>query len=86
MRGSESRAYGVSVATLDTHRAVTKLQDAGAPEPLAQAAVDVVEEAALESTKNLVTDGKLYLALLIQTGAIVAIAGAALVIAQWMFG
>ena len=34
------------MATLDTHRAVTKLQDAGAPEPLAVATVDVIEEAA----------------------------------------
>lgn len=34
------------MATLDTHRAVNKLQDAGAPEPLAVATVEVVEEAA----------------------------------------
>ena len=34
------------MATLDTHRAVTKLQDAGASEPLAVATVDVIEEAA----------------------------------------
>ena len=34
------------MATLDTHRAVTQLQDAGAPEPLAIATVEVVEEAA----------------------------------------
>lgn len=34
------------MATLDTHRAVTKLQEAGASESLAVATVDVVEEAA----------------------------------------
>ena len=34
------------MATLNTHRAVKKLQDAGASEPLAAATVDVVEEAA----------------------------------------
>ena len=34
------------MATLDTHRATKKLQDAGASEPLAAATVDVVEEAA----------------------------------------
>ncbi len=34
------------MATLDTHKAIQKLQDAGAPEPLAEATVEVVEEAA----------------------------------------
>ena len=34
------------MATLNTHRAVKKLQEAGASEPLAVATVDVVEEAA----------------------------------------
>lgn len=34
------------MVTLDTHKAVTKLQDAGAPEPLAKATVDVIEDAA----------------------------------------
>ncbi len=78
------------MATLDTHRAVPKLQDAGAPEPLAQATVDVLEEAAKGSTEGLVTEAVLYKALLTQSGIMfglmVGIAAASLGIAHWMFG
>ena len=77
------------MATLDTHKAVTRLQDAGAPEPLARATVDVIEEAAEESTRTLVTEAILYKALLAQSGIMfglmVAIAAASLGIAHWMF-
>lgn len=82
------------MATLDTHKAVTELQEAGASEPLARATVNVVEEGVAKGTENLVTVDALHSALyrsLLTFGLgmfalNVAIAGTALVIAQWMFG
>ena len=86
------------MATLDTHKAVTELQEAGASEPLARATVNVVEEGVARGTENLVTEEKLESALsrslltfgltfgLGMLAANIAIAGTALVIAQWMFG
>ena len=74
------------MATLDTHRAVTKLQDAGAPEPLAVATVEVVEDAAsrlvgrdylrAELRRTELTIGGIML------GAMVAIAGVAITITE----
>lgn len=82
------------MATLDTHKAVTELQEAGASEPLARATVNVVEEAVAKGTENLVTEEMLHSALyrsLLTFGLgmfamNIAIAGTALAIAQWMFG
>lgn len=86
------------MATLDTHRAVTELQEAGASEALARAAVSVVEEGVAKGTENLVTEEMLQSALsrsLLTFGLTfglgmmavnIAIAGTALAIAQWMFG
>ena len=86
------------MATLDTHKAVTELQEAGASEPLARATVNVVEEGVAKGTENLVTEAMLDRALsrslltfgltfgLGMLAANIAIAGTALVIAQWMFG
>ncbi len=59
------------MVTLDTHRAVTQLQDAGAPEPLARATVDVVEEGVEKGTERLVTQAILYRGLLIQGGVLI---------------
>ena len=81
------------MVTLDTHKAVTQLQDAGAPEPLARATVDVVEEGIAKGTEKLVTEDGLQKALyrsLLTFGRSMfamnlAIAGAALAVAQWMF-
>ena len=74
------------MATLDTHRAVTKLQDAGAPEPLAVATVDVIEEAAEKLVGRDYLRAELQRALAIQSGVmlglIVAIAGVAITIAE----
>lgn len=56
---------------MDTHKAVTELQDAGAPEPLARATVDVVEEGVEKGTEKLVTEATLYRALLIQGGVLI---------------
>ncbi len=74
------------MATLDTHRAVTKLQDAGAPEPLAVATVEVVENAAsrlvgrdylrAELRRTELTIGGMML------GLMVAIAGVAITITE----
>ena len=78
--------YTDRVATLDTHRAVTKLQDAGAPEPLAVATVDVIEEAAERLVGRDYLRAELQRALAIQSGVmlglIVAIAGVAITIAE----
>lgn len=86
------------MATLDTHKAVTELQEAGASEPLARATVNVVEEGVARGTESLVTEEMLESALsrslltfgltfgLGMLAANIAIAGTALVIAQWMFG
>lgn len=86
------------MATLDTHKVVTQLQEAGASEPLARATVNVVEEGVAKGTENLVTEEKLDSALsrslltfgltfgLGMLAANIAIADTALVIAQWMFG
>ena len=86
------------MVTLDTHKAIIELQDAGAPEPLARATVSVVEEGVTKGTENLVTEDALQSALsrsLLTFGLTfglgmlavnVAIAGTALAIAQWMFG
>ncbi len=81
------------MVTLDTHKAVTQLQDAGAPEPLARATVDVVEEGIAKGTEKLVTEDWLQKALyrslltfgLGMLAMNLAIAGAALAVAQWMF-
>lgn len=81
------------MVTLDTHKAVTQLQDAGAPEPLARATVDVVEEGIAKGTAKLVTEDGLQKALyrslptfgLGMLAMNLAIAGAALAVAQWMF-
>ena len=81
------------MVTLDTHKAVTQLQDAGAPEPLARATVDVVEEGIAIGTEHLVTEDGLQKALyrglltfgLSMLAMNLAIAGAALAVAQWMF-
>ena len=74
------------MATLDTHRAVTKLQDAGAPEPLAVAVVDVVEDAASRLVGRDYLRAELHRALAIQSavmlGLMVAIAGVAITIAE----
>lgn len=74
------------MATLDTHRSVTKLQDAGAPEPLAVAMVEVVEDAAsrlvgrdylrAELRRTELTIGGMML------GLMVAIAAVAITIAE----
>ena len=78
------------MVSLDTHKAVTQLQDAGAPEPLARATVDVVEEGVARGTERLVTEATLYKALLALalglTATNIAIAAATLAIARWMFG
>ena len=70
------------MATLDTHRAVTQLQDVGAPEPLAIATVEVVEEAA----SKLVTQDYLRPELHKQTatigGMIVAVAAVAIAVME----
>ncbi|MCY3506509.1 MAG: hypothetical protein F4Y97_07285 [Dehalococcoidia bacterium] len=58
------------MVTLDTQKAVTQLEDAGAPEPLARATVDVVEEGVQKGTEKLVTEATLYRALLIQGGVL----------------
>ena len=58
------------MVTLDTQKAVTQLEDAGAPEPLARATVDVVEEGVQRGTEKLVTEATLYRALLIQGGVL----------------
>lgn len=60
-----------ALVTLDTHKAVSELQDAGAPEPLARATVDVVEEGIEKGTEKLVTQAALYRALLIQCGVLI---------------
>ena len=81
------------MVTLDTHKAVTRLQDASAPEPLARATVDVVEEGIAKGTEKLVTEDGLQKALyrglltfgLSMLAMNLAIAGAALAVAQWMF-
>ena len=59
------------MVTLDTHKAVTQLQDAGAPEPLARATVDVIEEGVEKGAEKLVTQVILYRALLIQGGVLI---------------
>ena len=86
------------MATLDTHKAVTELQEAGASEPLARATVNVVEEGVAKGTENLVTveilESALHRSLFTfgltfgfgMLAANIAIAGTALAIAQWMFG
>ena len=56
------------MVTLDTQKAVTQLEEAGASEPLARATVDVVEEGVQKGTERLVTEAILYRALLIQAG------------------
>ena len=48
-----------------------QLQDAGAPEPLTRATVDVVEEGVEKGTEKLVTQAILYRALLIQGGVLI---------------
>ena len=86
------------MATLDTHQAITELQEAGATEALARATVNVVEEGVAKGTEKLVTkemlDSALHRSLLTfgltfglgMLAANIAIAGTALAIAQWMFG
>lgn len=78
------------MATIDTHRAVTKLQDSGAPEPLAIATVEVIRDAVETSKDGLVTEAILYKALLTQSGIMfglmIGIAAASLGVAHWMFG
>ena len=59
------------MVTLDTQKVVTQPQDAGAPEPLARATVDVVEEGVQKGTEKLVTEAILYRALLIQGGVLI---------------
>jgi len=65
---------------------VTKLQDAGAPEPLAVATVDVIEEAAEKLVGRDYLRAELQRALAIQSGIMlglmVAIAGVAITIAE----
>ncbi|MCY3645349.1 MAG: hypothetical protein OXH07_00040 [Chloroflexi bacterium] len=58
------------MVTLDTQKAVTQLEEAGASEPLARATVDVVEEGVQKGTERLVTEAILYRALLIQGGVL----------------
>ncbi|MCY3971577.1 MAG: hypothetical protein OXG74_16725 [Acidobacteria bacterium] len=58
-------------ATVTLHTAKT-LQDSGLPERQAAAHARVIDDAATESTRRLVTRGDLYKALLIQTGVIIA--------------
>ncbi|MCY3602353.1 MAG: hypothetical protein OXH12_04660 [Chloroflexi bacterium] len=74
------------MATLDTHRAVTKLQDAGAPEPLAVAMVDVMEDASSRLVGRDYLRAELQKALAIQSGVMlglmVAIAGVAITVAE----
>ncbi|MXY88300.1 MAG: hypothetical protein F4Y92_05535 [Dehalococcoidia bacterium] len=60
-----------ALVTLDTQKAVTQLEDAGAPGPLARATVEVVEEGVEKGTQKLVTEAILYRALLIQGGVLV---------------
>ena len=86
------------MATLDTHQAVTELQEAGATEALARATMSVVEEGIAKGTEKLVTkemlDSALHRSLLPfgltfglgMLAANIAIAGTALAIAQWMLG
>jgi hypothetical protein len=74
------------VKTLDTHRAVKKLQDAGAPEAVAVATVDAIEEAADRLVGRDYLRAELHKALAIQSGVMlgltVAIAGVAVTIAE----
>lgn len=74
------------MATLDTYRSVTKLQDAGAPEPLAAAVVDVVEDAAERLVGKDYLRAELHRALAIQSGIMlglmVAVAGVAITITE----
>jgi len=74
------------VATLDTHRSVTKLEDAGAPEPLAVATVEVVEDAASRLVGRDYLRAELNKALGIQSGFLVglmvAIAAVAITITE----
>ena len=78
------------MVTLDTHEAVTRLQDPGAPEPLAKAAVEVIDGGIEKGQQGLVTEAILYKALLAQSGIMfglmLGIAAASLGIAHWMFG
>lgn len=70
------------MATLDTHRAVTKLQDAGAPEPLAVATVDIVEEASGRLVGKDYLRAELRRTELTLGGLMVAVAGIAITISQ----
>ena len=70
------------MATLDTHRAVTKLKDAGAPEPLAVATVDVVEEASDCLVGKDYLRAELRRTELTLGGLMVAVAGTAITISQ----
>ena len=74
--------YTDRVATLDTHRALTKLQDAGAPEPLAVATVDVVEEAAEQLVGRDYLRAELRRVELTLGSLVVAVAGIAITIAE----
>ena len=71
------------MAALDTHRAVTRLQDAGAPEPLAVATVEVIEESAAQLVSKEYLRAELHKQSLTLGGMMVAVAGgvAALAIA-----
>ncbi len=70
------------MATLDTRRAVTKLQDAGAPEPLAVATVDVVEEASSRLVGKDYLRAELRRTELTLGGLMVAVAGIAITVSQ----
>ena len=71
-----------TVATLDTHRAVNKLQDAGAPEPLAVATVDVIEEAADRLVARDYLRAELRRVELTLGGIVLAVAAVAITVAE----
>ena len=70
------------MATLDTHRAVTQLQDAGAPEPLVIATVEVVEEAASKLVMQDYLRAELHKQTATIGGMIVAVAAVAIAVME----
>jgi len=70
------------MATLDTHKAVRELTDAGAAEPLAERIVGVVEEASADLVTKDYLDKRLAQTVAAGTALAVTIAAAAVAIAE----
>ena len=70
------------MATLDTHKAVRELTEAGAGEPLAERIVGVVEEASADLVTKDYLDKRLAQTIAAGTALAVTVAAAAVAIAE----